>query len=236
LPDLNSFDWNFLASEVSQNYLCQYCHYEVFYFYFKEPNLPKMKSLKSPTFTQRQDVDAQLWSQLINSEKAGLEGIYVKFSPELFRYGMAIKSNRSFIKDCIQELFVDLWKYRNSVRQTDNVKLYLFRSLSNKIYKEVAFDKRRWVEDDICSQEHLFLEDSEEDKFISSEGNERIRLKLKKALDGLPERQGQVIQHLFFENHTYDDTSRIMGINIESIYTLAWKAIRSLKKSILLLV
>ncbi len=195
-----------------------------------------MKYLKSPSFSQRHGSDLELWSLLIEGDKAGLEGIYVRFSPGLFKYGMAIKSNRSFIKDCIQELFVDLWKYRNSVRQTDNVKLYLFRSLSNKICKEVSREKKRHEENEDSSHEYLFFESSVEDNFISIQGDEKIQIKLRKALDGLPIRQRQVIQHLFFENHTYEDTSKIMGINIESIYTLAWKAICSLKRSILLLI
>lgn len=195
-----------------------------------------MEIFKAASLNKSHEADARLWGQLKNGKKAGLEGIYVKFSPELYRYGMAIKSNRSFIKDCIQELFIDLWKYRNSIKQTDNVKLYLFRSLSNKICKEVARDKMRCVEDEISSHDYIFVEDSVEDKFISIQGNEKTQLKLLKALDGLPTRQRQVIQHLFFENHSYEDTSKIMGINIESIYTLAWKAICSLKKSILLLV
>jgi RNA polymerase sigma factor (sigma-70 family) len=179
--------------------------------------------------------DIVFWVGLRRGEKDGLEGIYLKYLKELFRYGMAIKSNRSFVKDCIQELFVDLWKYRNSIRQTDNVRLYLFRSLSNKIYKEISSEKKRSVEDDISSHEYLFLEDSVEDRFISIQGNEIIQLKLKKALEMLPERQRQVILHLFFENHTYEATSKMMGINIESVYTLAWKAICNLKKSILCL-
>lgn len=195
-----------------------------------------MKSIKSQSLLQSQSLDFLIWNQLMNGDKAGLEGIYVKYSPELFRYGMAIKSNRSFIKDCIQELFVDLWKYRNSIRQTDNVKLYLFKSLSNKIYKEISNEKKRSVEDDISSHEYLFLEDSVEDRFISNQGNELIQLKLKKALEMLPERQRQVILNLFFENYTYEATSKMMGINIESVYTLAWKAICNLKKSILHLV
>lgn len=179
--------------------------------------------------------DSILWDQLKNGEKSGLEGIYVKFSPDLFSYGMAIKCNRSFVKDCIQELFIDLWKYKNSLKDTDNVKLYLFRSLSNKIFKEVSREKKRCEEDGVFSNEYIFLEGSAEDRLILIQGNEKIQLKLRKALDVLPARQRQVIQHLFFENHAYEETSKIMGINIESIYTLAWKAIRSLKKSILLL-
>lgn len=195
-----------------------------------------MEILKTTCVDKSHESDALLWGQLKNGEKAGLEGIYVKFSPELFRYGMAIKSHRSFIKDCIQELFIDLWKYRNSIKQTDNVKLYLFKSLSNKICKEVERDKKRCVEDDISSHDFTLVEDSVEDKFISIQGNEKTQLKLSRALEWLPTRQRQVVQHLFFENHSYEETSKIMGINIESIYTLAWKAICSLKKSILLLV
>lgn len=193
-----------------------------------------MEIFKVVNLNKSRETDTLLWDQLKNGEKAGLEGIYVRFSPELFRYGMAIKSNRSFIKDCIQELFVDLWKYRNSIKQTDNVKLYLFRSLSNKICKEVARDKKRCLEDEISSYHFIFVEDSVEDKFISIQRDQKIQFKLSKALDGLPLRQRQVIQHLFFENQSYEDTSKVMGINIESIYTLAWKAICGLKKSILL--
>lgn len=194
-----------------------------------------MQFIKEVNPNKYQLSDSLLWDQLKNGEKAGLEGIYLKFSPELFRYGMAIKSNRSFIKDCIQELFIDLWKYKNSLGETDNVKLYLFRSLSNKIFKEVSREKKRCKEDEVFSHEYIFLEGSVEDSLISIQGNEKIQLKLRIALEGLPTRQRQVIQHLFFESHAYEETSKIMGINIESIYTLAWKAIRSLKKSILVL-
>jgi RNA polymerase sigma factor (sigma-70 family) len=195
-----------------------------------------MEIFKAEHLNKTHETEASLWSQLKNGEKAGLEGIYVKFSPELFRYGMAIKSHRCFIKDCIQELFIDLWKYRNSIRETENVKLYLFRSLSNKIYKEVSKEKKRNEVDESTSDEHIFLVESVEDSLISIQGNEKTQIMLRKALGVLPTRQRQVIQHLFFENHTYEDTSKIMGINIESIYTLAWKAICNLKKSILCLV
>lgn len=194
-----------------------------------------MQIFEEINLTNCHTTDTLLWCQLKKGEKAGLEAIYVKFSPELFRYGMAIKSNRSFIKDCIQELFIDLWKYRNSIRETDNVKLYLFRSLSNKICKEVSKEKRRNEEDETFSYEHVFLEESVEDRLISIQGNEKTQVKLRIALEKLPSRQRQVIQHLFFENHSYENTSKIMGINIESIYTLAWKAICSLKKGILII-
>jgi DNA-directed RNA polymerase specialized sigma24 family protein len=52
-------------------------------------------------------------------------------------------------------------------------------------------------------------------------------------MDKLPIRQKDVITCLFFEKFTYEDTSKVMELNLRSVYTLAWKAISSLKKSLM---
>jgi RNA polymerase sigma factor (sigma-70 family) len=194
-----------------------------------------MRSFQSISFIESHISDPQLWVQLMSGEIAGLEGIYVRFSPGLFRYGMAIKSNRSFIKDCIQELFVDLWKYRNTLAHTDNVRLFLIRCLSNKINKEIGKEKRMIFETEISKLENIFLEESVEDRFIDVQRDQELQLKLKKGLEKLPLRQREAIQLLFFENQNYEETSKILGINVESCYTLAWKAIKSLRKNVFFL-
>ncbi len=177
-----------------------------------------------------------LWNQLKRGDKDGLEKIYLRYSQELFRYGMAIKSNRSFIKDCIQELFIDLWKYREGLKQTDNIKNYLFRSLSNKILKEVSRDKRLFLDCEISEFETAVLEESAEDMLIGRQVDESLQKKLSGALDELPIRQREVIQLLFFEKLSYEAVSEILGITVDSSYTLAWKAISRMKRSILVLV
>ena len=176
--------------------------------------------------------DEFIWAELRRGERDGLERIYLKFSKDLFRYGMCIKPNRSFIKDCIQELFIDLWKYRDSLSQTDNLKVYLMRCLSNKISKEIAKEKRFFSDCEISDFETVFLEESIEGRFIEVQRDEDLQVKLKIGLDKLPTRQREVIHLLFFEKKTYEEVSKVLGINVESSYTLAWKAIRSLRKSI----
>jgi RNA polymerase sigma factor (sigma-70 family) len=182
-------------------------------------------------FSESEDMD--LWLQLKRGEKDGLARIYSKFSSELFRYGMAIKPNRSFIKDCIQELFIDLWKYRDTLTRTDNVRVYLIRCLSNRISKEISREKKMIWEGEISTYETVFLEESVEDRIIDFQRNEDLQIKLKKGLEKLSARQREVIQLLFFEKQNYEESSKILGINVDSCYTLAWKAIRNLKKSII---
>lgn len=177
--------------------------------------------------------DLLLWQQIKNGERAGMEGLYVKYTQQLFGLGMSIKGDRSFIKDCIHEVFVNIWQYRHSLNDTDNVKLYLFKCLSHKIHKEVGKDKKRYGQESIGHYEALLTVDSVEPDLTNNQIDEKKRSGLMAALEKLPMRQKEVIQLLFFENHSYEDTSKIMAINVQSVYTLAWKAISNLKKTIL---
>jgi RNA polymerase sigma factor (sigma-70 family) len=178
--------------------------------------------------------DAVLWHQIKSGERSGMEALYKKYTQELFRLGMSIKSDRSLVKDCIQEVFLKIWQYRQTVKPTDNVKLYLFKCLSNKIHKEVGKDKKRYGQLNPELEENLFgdQEQDAENPLLSAEKTKGLM----QALNSLPTRQHEVIHLLYYENHSYEDISAIMGINVQSVYTLAWKAIANLKKRLALIV
>jgi RNA polymerase sigma factor (sigma-70 family) len=177
--------------------------------------------------------DLLLWRQIKNGDKAGMEGLYVRYTQQLFRLGMSIKANRSFIKDCIHDVFLNIWKYRHSLKDTDNVKLYLFKCLSHKIQKEIGKDKKRFGQESPDLYETLLYADAIGSDQAFDQVDEGKRLRLLRALESLPTRQHEVIQLLFFESQSYEETSKIMGINVQSVYTLAWKAISNLRKSLI---
>ena len=179
--------------------------------------------------------DAVLWEQIKNGNKSGMEGLYIKYTQQLFNLGMSIKNDRSFIKDCIHEVFVNIWGYRSSLKHTDNVKLYLFKCLSNKVRKEISKDKRRYSQESIDDYEVSQVVNISVADIYPNQIDEKKRLALMAALEKLSARQKEVIQHLFFENQTYEEVSEIMGINVQSVYTLAWKAISNLKKRLVFL-
>jgi len=182
-----------------------------------------------------ENVDA-LWDLLKEGDRAGLEGIYRYFSRSLFQYGLAIVADQDFVQDCIQEVFLDLWKYHRNLQKAENVKLYLFRSLSHKITRESSKESRWKKKQSIASIESCYFAESKESELIHFQKDEWLQKKLAKALKELPLRQKEVIQYLFFESFSYEETARLMGINLRSVYTLAWKAIGSLKKSVLSIV
>lgn len=175
------------------------------------------------------------WDLLMQGHRKGLEGLYKQFVSTLFNYGLALTNDESFVQDCIQEVFIDLWKYHQSLGKAENVKAYLIRALSHKIYKEnrnkIKNNSVRW-EDGL---DNCFSIESIESEFISVHREQRLQCKLAEGLDKLPTRQKEVINLLFFEKISYQEVSKLMGINLRSVYTLAWKAITNLKKYIVLL-
>nr|MBI1231800.1 sigma-70 family RNA polymerase sigma factor [Cytophagales bacterium] len=188
-----------------------------------------MKIQANPLSCVDEDV---LWQLLREGERKGLEGLYRLYSRELFKYGLTLTHDEDFIQDCIQEVFIDLWKYHLNLQKAENVKVYVFKSLSHKIYRESKKrSKWKWEELGEDSFGDLSVE-SKEGEFISVQQEKNLQIKLARGLEKLPIRQKQAIQLLYFEQFSYEEVSKMMGINLRSVYTLAWKAIASLKKHV----
>jgi len=172
------------------------------------------------------------WDMLMLGNRQGLEGLYKQFIKILFNYGLALVKDEDFIQDCIQEVFIDLWRYHQSLGKAENVKAYLFRALSHKIYRESQHKSRRKTEPWNDGLANTYVVESIESELIGIQREKSLQTKLAKELDKLPVRQKQVIHLLFFEQIAYEEVSKLMGINLRSVYTLAWKAIANLKKHV----
>lgn len=174
-----------------------------------------------------------LWVDLRSGDKSALEAIYRQYIKDLFTFGMSLHSDETLVKDAIHDIFIDLWNYRDKLCTEVNVKQYLFKSVSNRIQKELGKNARR---SSIYWQSNLDTTVSSiEDDLIRSQTDSEIMAKMQMALSQLPIRQKEVLQYLFFEKLSYEEVANLLEINIRSTYTLAWKAINALKKSITVL-
>lgn len=173
------------------------------------------------------------WKQIENNDPIGLEEIYERYSSELFSLGMSIIQDQELVTDCIQEVFLNLWNYRLTIKKIDNLKLYLFKCLRNRIYKEIKEEKRKIQFNTQQVSEPLLLVDTLENELIKDQVDQEKAARLLLAMKTLSPRQREVIRHFFFDNQSYEEIAEMMGINVQSVYTLAWKAISRLKKSML---
>ena len=169
------------------------------------------------------------WDAFRKGDESAFGQIAHKYYRSLFRYGIKFSRDREFVKDCIQDLYLELWAKRESLGDTDFVKFYLLKSLRRKIHRESV--RRHWAaEDDEPNWElEMPVDDSIEDKLIELETSEAQWQELNRELAALPKRQQEVIHLRFFENLDNEAIAEVMSISRQAVANLIYRTIRELR-------
>ena len=59
--------------------------------------------------------DIHLWEQLRNGNKAALSELFELYFSQLYNYGRKICLDEEQVKDCIQDLFLEIWNQKNKM-------------------------------------------------------------------------------------------------------------------------
>lgn len=172
--------------------------------------------------------DQYLWLQFREGNKDAYTLLLKKFANILFSYGHRYSKDEDFVKDCIQDVFFELWNRRENIKQTPCVKAYLFKSLRLRIFRE----QPKWRNTEFLEDSHLF-EDwfNIEAHLIHEQNSKEIKAKLQIVLAGLSQRQKEILYLRFYEDIDHDHIGRIMGLSRQSVYNLLYRSIIGLRKN-----
>jgi RNA polymerase sigma factor (sigma-70 family) len=172
-----------------------------------------------------------LWSQFKAGDKAAFARLMQTYYRDLFQYATKFTKNAEFIKDCLQDLFLELWKNRSTLGETRHVKAYLLKSVRHKVYRELYRNQKHMhtelSEDDYCF-DVVF---SVEQLMIREQEVQHMSEKLSGLLNQLPRRQKEIIYLRFFQELEVEQIVQVMDIHPQSAYNLLHKAIHRLKQS-----
>jgi len=176
--------------------------------------------------------DSQLWQQLKNGSELALGKIIKKYFNLLQNYGYKFVRNEDFVKDCVQEVFVEIWSRRQNISLPDSVRAYLLSSVRKKILRESVRQKING-EDEIINIENdiKFAEFSPELVIIEQENTQETIQKIAVLLNSLPKRQREVIYLRFYQNLERDEIAQIMGVNAQSVSNLLQAAFKTIREN-----
>ena len=175
--------------------------------------------------------DSLLWQALKRSEKAAYEILLKKYYPIVLNYGVRFYKDKEFVKDCVQDLFIEIWNRREYLADVVSVKSYLLHSIRKNIIRESS--RLKWFrEADKISDDHDFdVEFDIETYLISREVENELLQKLRFELDKLTKRQREAIFLRFNQDLSYEEIAIIMDINYRSIVNLIHEAIKAIRKN-----
>lgn len=177
--------------------------------------------------------ELKYWRRFIQGEIHSLSKLYLLYVDDLFFYGMKIYSNEHIVKDAIQDVFIQLLINRNKIKPTNNPKVYILRSLRNKILDELRSKNRKKNHNAIIFDKEDQFEEDIENKYITSEEEKNIQQMMTAALSKLSKHQREAIFLKYTNNCTYEQIAEIMEINISSARTLIYRSLKQIKSFVL---
>lgn len=172
------------------------------------------------------------WRRFKDGDIKALEGIYRQHAGALINYGLRITADIDLIKDSIQDLFIELWKGRQNLADTDQPKFYLFRALRNKLSR--ALSQQSFVgEGEMQLSSNDLLTDYVELEIAAREQELQDRAELQQLLEKLPRRQQEAIYLRFYHNFPYEVIASTMNMNYQSVLNLVQRALKNLREGYL---
>lgn len=173
--------------------------------------------------------DNDLWTELKAGDEKAFSILFKRYYGYLIQYGNSFSPFSEKIQDCVQDVFTDIWIYRNSLTSTVVVKAYLLscvrKRIANLEQKDKVFNKSKSVD------ALAFLFDfSVEQQLISDEVTAGNVTQLNKVLNVLPVRQKEALYLRYHHGLSVDEIAAILNVNYQSANNLLHRALVNIRK------
>lgn len=173
--------------------------------------------------------DYLLWKRVKAGETQAFHELYMQFADVLFSFGSIYSKDQELVKDCIHDLFFDLYKYRKNLADNDHIRNYLFKSLKRKIQSPQS-GKLKLV------FTNTFQEENEQKQSLSEsediENQEENIENIRNAMGKLSDRQQEALNLRFQVGLPYTEVARILDISVESVRTLVYRSVKTIREEL----
>ena len=173
--------------------------------------------------------DITLWNQLRSGDEEAFSSLFERYYSTLVNYGKTLMTGEDLVKDCVQDVFVDIWTYRYKLNEAIVVKAYLLSSVRKRIarlhHREHIFSNIKNVD----SLEFLF-DFSIEDRLIADETTAKKVEQLNKSINQLSDRQKGAIYLRYHQGLSVEQVAEVLNLNYQSTKNLLHRAILQLRK------
>lgn len=156
------------------------------------------------------------------SDESAFRILYEEYAPRIFAFLCRKLNEPVLAEDMVQEVFVKVWKNRESLNEFKSTKAYLFTAANN-----IAIDYFRKKKMDSVD-----IDDYENAAFYRFEQDFDIPEHIKKAIDKLTPMQRNVFYLSRFEGMKHAEISEILNISKRTVENHISRALLTLRKNL----
>lgn len=176
-----------------------------------------------------QEEERVLWLAMLDGDIHGYESLINRTYDLMFQYGSKFSTDRELVKDCIQDIYLEVWEKRVALSSDIPPKAYLLASLRRRMHR-VSARRRMDCMDYYNEADMIFDADFDaEYRLIQSEEDRLLASRMARMLDELPKRQKEAVFLKFYNNMEREEIALIMDIHPQSVSNLLQEAFKCIK-------
>ena len=173
------------------------------------------------------NIDSIYWHRLQQGDAGALGFLYDTYAAKLFLAALRVTDDRELAKDAVQEVFIELWNYRQTISEIQYSQSYLIKVLRSVLLKKI---KKENFSNYLLLEDSLILsEQNIESILIEREVDEEKISRLNLAFSKLSDRQKQVLELHFYKGLSYELIAVQLDINYQSVNNLCFRSILRLR-------
>ena len=174
------------------------------------------------------NIDYILWKRIKAGETDAFHELYMQYADVLFSFGSIYSKDQELVKDCIHDLFFDLYKYRKNLSGNAHIRNYLFKSLKRKIISPKNGKLKLVYSSSIQDENEAGLNSTED---LQEEKEENL-MRIRKVIEKLSDRQQEALNLRFQLGLPYSEVAKILDISVESVRTLIYRTVKTIREEL----
>jgi len=171
--------------------------------------------------------DKLIIKNLKEGDVLSFDNIFKKYNKKVYYFALSYLKNREEAEDVVQEVFMNLWRYRDQINEYYVFSKYLFKityNLTCKKFRKQASDKKQLEE----VMRNCILEDDSTNLDIEYNN---LKETANSLIEKMPSRQKKIFLLSINEQLTTEQIAQQLNISKKTVENYLSKVKTSLKKS-----
>ncbi|MBS1592646.1 MAG: RNA polymerase sigma-70 factor [Bacteroidetes bacterium] len=178
-----------------------------------------------PDYTSH--TDSALIELIQQNNQTAFDELYERYWKNIFREAVSVLKNQSDAEDCVQELFISIWKRRDKIQITGSVQAYLHKSIR---YICIHFIEKNITKNNYLEELTAYLQNEQPvltpDEII---GFEELTIEMQHIIEMLPEKMRNVFELSRNEQLSYREIALQLGISEETVKKQVYNALKFIR-------
>jgi RNA polymerase sigma factor (sigma-70 family) len=171
------------------------------------------------------------WSLFLrDGNEDALSHIYADNYDLLYDYGLRFTSNIHIVEDAIQDMYINLIKYRKNIGLVKNLQGYLICAFRRQLFLDLNKQKVLISTEQMPEGFFDYFKSSDSDSHEKEE-KEFLHSIVVECISKLTDKQKEIIYLKFEREIEYEEIAVILNISVESCYKSIYRSLKSIRCS-----